>query len=166
MANKQQLIFLVDDDEMYLDTLEHNLMLDFKDGVKVEKYSTADACLQNIHKDPEVIILDYYLRTDKRKMNGIDVLKKIKENKPDAEVVMLSGQEKLDIAVNCIRNGAYDYIVKNESAYVRAGNLVKNLLNAHEVKKESKRNERWNYVVGAILFVMLVYGIYFHIRYD
>jgi DNA-binding NtrC family response regulator len=165
-AKKQQLVFLVDDDQYYLDSLEQNLRLDFKDGIQLEKYQTAEECLSNLHKSPDVVILDYYLTPNKKNRNGIDVLKIIKEEKPSAEVVMLSGHEKLDIAVNCIRNGAYDYIIKNESAFVRAGNLVKNLLNANILRKESQQHERWNWVVGGIMLLMVFYGVYFHIRYD
>ncbi|MFL5752262.1 MAG: response regulator, partial [Bacteroidia bacterium] len=160
------LVFLVDDDELYLDTLEHNLRLDFKNGVKLEKFSTAEDCLKNIHRDPDIVLLDYYLPGSKKNMNGIEVLRKIKENKPDSEVVMLSGYNKLDIAVNCIRNGAYDYIVKNESAYMRAGNLVKNLLNTIQTRKESRTHEKINWVVGVVMVMMVMYGVYFHLRYD
>ena len=165
IAKKQPLVFLVDDDKNYLDTLEHNLRLDFQ-GVKLEKYQNADDCLSNLHRGPDVVILDYYLTPNKKSRNGIDVLKIIKDEKPGAEVVMLSGHEKLDIAVSCIRNGAYDYIIKNETAFVRAGNLVKNLLNASIMKRESQQHERLNWVVGGIMLLMVFYGIYFHLRYD
>jgi two-component system, OmpR family, response regulator len=164
MTKKQQLVFLVDDDERYLDALEHNLKLDFKNGVKVEKYSSGDDCLKNMHKDPAVVILDYYLTGSTK--TGIDVLKKIKKEKPEAEVVMLSGHEKLNIAVNCVRNGAYDYVVKNESAFVRTGHVVKNLLNVRRIRKESRSYEKWNWLVGSLLFIVLLYGVYFHLRYE
>src|ERR1700741_3840890 len=123
-TRKPQLVFLVDDNETYLDTLEHNLQLDFRSGIKLEKYTSAEACLKNIHRDPDVVILDYHLP----KVNGINVLRRIKVTKSGTEVVMLSANEKLDIAEDCIRNGAYDSVVKNERAFVRTGNLMNNLL--------------------------------------
>jgi DNA-binding NarL/FixJ family response regulator len=54
-------------------------------------------------------------------------MKKIKSELPLAQVVMLSGQDKLSIAAECIKNGAFDYIVKGETAISRLEHILTNI---------------------------------------
>jgi DNA-binding NarL/FixJ family response regulator len=87
--------------------------------------------LKRIKQNPEtaadIVILDYHLNTEsKNAMNGIDVLKKIKEINFKIIVVMLSAEDKLKIAVDCITYGAYEYVVKSETAIIRTQNILKN----------------------------------------
>ena len=52
-------------------------------------------------------------------MNGIETLDKIKTINPDIPVVMLSSQDKIDVAINCMHHRAFDYVVKSETAFLR-----------------------------------------------
>ncbi|MFN8142804.1 MAG: response regulator [Bacteroidia bacterium] len=71
-------------------------------------------------KPPIPVVLDYHLdSSDPTAMNGLQVLKKIKEQFPEVPVIFLSGQEKAEIAANTMKYGAYDCVVKNESAFHR-----------------------------------------------
>ena len=119
--NKIQL-FLVDDDALFLKSLEIEF-LEHADFI-VETYSTGELCMENLSHNPDVIILDYRLDgIDKFAMNGIETLDKIKAFNPDIPVVMLSSQDKIDVAINCMHHKAFDYVVKSETAFVR---LTKN----------------------------------------
>jgi two-component system, OmpR family, response regulator len=116
-------LFLVDDDAMFLKSLEIEFLhhTDFA----VETFATGELCVKNLSNKPDVIILDYHLNgIDKNAMNGIETLDKIKTSDPDIPVMMLSSQDKIDVAVNCMHHKAFDYVVKSETAFVR---LEKNI---------------------------------------
>src|SRR5438552_2865427 len=104
-------IFIVDDDKSYLYSLGFHLKKDIK--CKIYCYETGEDCLKNIYLNPSIIILDYFLNSEnKNAINGLEVLKKIKKLKPETYVVMLSGQETLQIATNSLKSGAFTYVIK------------------------------------------------------
>jgi DNA-binding NtrC family response regulator len=119
MRNEQRVkLFLVDDDPMYLKMLEVELQQNRE--FELEKFATGEQCIANLYLKPDVVILDYYLDNyDKTAMNGIQVLDKIKEIDPAISVIMLSAQDKIEVAVNCMHHNAFDYIVKSETAFIR-----------------------------------------------
>lgn len=127
-------VFLVDDDALFLKALEIDFLhhTDFT----VETFSSGELCLENLSQKPDVIILDYHLDgVDKNAMNGIETLDKIKTLNPDIPVVMLSSQDKIDVAVSCMHHQAFDYVVKSETAFLR---LQKNITAFFHYKKIEK----------------------------
>jgi two-component system, OmpR family, response regulator len=164
-TNKYSLVFLVDDDETILDSLENHLQKERIRGVAFKKFSTGEQCLQELHQKPDIIILDYYLNSkNKNAMNGIEVLKKIKSSARNTEVLMLSGQDSLEVAVNCIKNGAHDYIIKNESAFVRAAHLLKNLVHNIKLKRDAKVYEFWNWIFAGFFLALVLFDIIYLIN--
>jgi two-component system OmpR family response regulator len=78
---------------------------------------------------PDIVILDYQLNgIDRDAMHGIDTLDRIKAFDPTIPVIMLSGQDSIDVAVNCMHHKAYDYVVKSETAFVRLKNNITSAL--------------------------------------
>ena len=131
-------VFLVDDDKIYLTTLEHYIVKQLKIKMQIDSFTNGEDCLKEVEKNPtiEVVILDYYLNTElPNAMNGLEVLKKIKEINSEIIVVMLSAEDKLEIAIDCITYGAYEYVVKTETAFIRTENILKNLI--HNVTLQS-----------------------------
>ncbi|WP_413998523.1 response regulator [Flavobacterium sp. W1B] len=124
-------IFLVDDDAIFLKSLE----IDFIHNTDfiVETFATGELCIANLQSKPDIIILDYQLDgIDKNAMNGIDTLDKIKEFNRDTPVIMLSSQDKIDVAISCMHHKAFDYVVKSETAFLR---LQKNITAYFNFKK-------------------------------
>lgn len=119
MKNENKVkLFLVDDDALFLKSLEIEFLqhADFTIGT----YATGELCVENLSHNPDVIILDYLLAgIDKNAMNGLETLDKIKAFNPDIPVVMLSSQDKIEVAINCMHHRAFDYVVKSETAFVR-----------------------------------------------
>jgi len=116
-------LFLVDDDAVFLKSLE----IDFLQRADfiIETYSTGELCLTNLKHSPDVIILDYHLDgIDKSAMNGLETLDKINAINPDIPVIMLSSQDKIDVAINCMHHRATDYVVKSETAFVRLQKII------------------------------------------
>jgi two-component system, OmpR family, response regulator len=157
MKTKQLInIFFVDDDPIYLKMLENNLKQSKHYTSKVYTYTTGEECIENMHIKPDVVVLDYYLNgVNKDAMDGIQTLKQIKIKNSNTQIVVLSGQDKIDIAVDCIKNGAFDYIPKSESAFVRTQNAINNILENKKLSKEAHDQKFWFRIAGSILVIIL-----------
>lgn len=128
-------LFLVDDDALFLKSLQ----LEFHEHADftIETYATGELCIMALPKGPDVIILDYHLDgIDKTAMNGIDTLDKIKSINPDIPVVMLSSQDKIDVAINCMHHRAFDYVVKSETAFMRLQKIITTIFRYKKMEKE------------------------------
>ena len=117
-------VFVVDDDPAYLNML--GFYLKKNTNCKVYCYFSGEECLQNINLNPRVIVLDYYLNEN---MNGIEVLKQIKKINPETEVVMLSGQETLQVATDSLKSGAFSYVIKDRQAFYSIRKIIEDLYN-------------------------------------
>ncbi len=135
MSNEKKIkIFLVDDDALYLKLLEIELMeqADFT----IETYATGELCIAGLSHDPDVIILDYHLDgIDKTAMNGIFTLDKIKAFNPDIPVIMLSSQDKIEVAIDCMLHKASDYVVKSETAFLRLKQSMSTIFHTRKIEK-------------------------------
>jgi DNA-binding NtrC family response regulator len=128
-------IFLVDDDALFLKSLEIEFLenADFT----IETYPTGELCIANLSHNPDVIILDYQLDgIDKNAMNGIETLDKIKAFNSNISVVMLSSQDKIEVAINCMHHKAFDYVVKSETAFVRLQKIITTIFKYKKMEKE------------------------------
>jgi two-component system, OmpR family, response regulator len=135
MKNEKIKLFLVDDDSVFLKSLEIEFLnhTDFT----VETFATGELCLENLSRDPDVIILDYHLDgVNKNAMNGIETLDKIKAFNPDIPVVMLSSQDKIDVAISCMHHRAFDYVVKSETAFLRLQKNITAFFHYEKIEKE------------------------------
>jgi CheY-like chemotaxis protein/AraC-like DNA-binding protein len=120
-------LFLVDDDPVFLKLLEIQF-LEHK-GYTVETYTTGEMCVENLHHNPDIIICDYEMNTiHKNAMTGIETLDKIKSLNADIPIVMLSSQDKIGVAIDCLHHKAADYVVKNETAFLRIQKILSTLL--------------------------------------
>ncbi|MCF8371574.1 MAG: response regulator [Bacteroidales bacterium] len=133
--NNKIIIYLVDDDALFLKSLEIDFLRETK--FTIETFATGEMCLANLSKKPDVIILDYYLDSiDKKAMNGIETLDKIIAKDPDISVVMLSAQDKIDVAIQCMHHQAFDYVVKSETAFLRLKEIISKILKYKKMEKE------------------------------
>ncbi len=128
-------IFLVDDDAVFLKLLAIEFMQ--YDSFQIETYATGELCLQNISGNPDVIILDYHLNgVVESAMNGMVTLDKIKAINPDIPVIILSSQDKIEVAVNCMHHKAFDYVVKSETAFLRLQNIIDTIYRYKKMENE------------------------------
>ena len=113
-------IFAVEDDPVYLKFIEYVLSLNPE--FEVHSFATGQECLNSLNQLPQIITLDYTLPD----MNGEEVLKQAKANDPNVNVIILSGQEDISTAVDLLKQGAYDYITKDEETKDRLLNSINN----------------------------------------
>lgn len=128
-------IFLVDDDVLFLRSLEMEFLE--HGNFDIETYVSGELCVENLSNGPDLIILDYLLDgTDKNAMDGIVTLDKIKAFDADIPVIMLSAQDKIEVAVNCMHHKALDYVVKSETAFMRLQKIITSIFHLRKVEKE------------------------------
>jgi two-component system, OmpR family, response regulator len=135
MTEEKIKLFLVDDDALFLRSME----IEFKQHADfyIETYATGELCMGSLSHSPDVIILDYHLDgIDKDAMNGLETLDKIKEYNPDIPVVMLSSQDKIDVAINCMHHRAFDYVVKSETAFTRLQRIITTIFKYRKMEKQ------------------------------
>lgn len=128
-------LFLVDDDALFLKSLEIEFMQhgDFE----IQTFATGELCIQNLSQQPDVVILDYYLDgIDKFAMNGLDTLDAIKKVNSNIPVIMLSSQDKIDVAINCMHHKATDYVVKSETAFMRLQKIIATVFKYKKIEKQ------------------------------
>ena len=125
-SEKRIRVFLVDDDALYLKSLE--IEFHQSGSFEIETYPTGEECIKNLNHDPAIIILDYHLDgIEKSAMNGIETLDKIKASFPDLPVIMLSSQDKIEVAIDCMHHKAFDYVVKSETAFLRIEKAIRTI---------------------------------------
>jgi two-component system, OmpR family, response regulator len=135
MNSEKIKLFLVDDDAVFLKLLEIDFLQ--RADFSIETFATGELCIANLSHDPDVIILDYYLDgIDTTAMNGIETLDKIKAYNQDIPVVMLSSQDKIEVAVDCMHHRAFDYVVKSETAFVRLQKIISTIFRYRKMEKE------------------------------
>ena len=126
----QQTVFIVEDDVFYGAMLEYHLTLN-PDYV-VERFETGKDLLDNIYRRPIAITLDYSLPD----LDGETILKRIQKEYADIPVIIISGQEDIATAVQLLKNGAYDYIVKDENTKERLWSSILKIKETHKLKAE------------------------------
>lgn len=125
-------IFLVEDDEFTSAMLKHYLSMNPDNDVEV--FETGKDCLNNLTKGPDVICLDYYLPD----VTGEEILKVLKNKVPETPVIIVSGQEDIQTAVKLLKDGAYDYVVKDDNFKERLWNII------NHIRRKEKLTRRLN----------------------
>jgi DNA-binding NtrC family response regulator len=86
---------------------------------------------------PDVVILDYHLDgVNKNAMNGIQTLDNIKAMHADIPVIILSSQDKIDVAIDCMHHHAVDYVVKSETAFMRLQKIINHIFSVKKMENE------------------------------
>ena len=157
--NNSLKISIVDDDALMRVMLE-----DFFNGhyehAALNFYSTGEEALSNISSVPDLAILDYNLdSSDNGGMNGIQLLKKLNEKFPGIPVIFLSGQENATIAANTLKNGARDYIIKNEKLFSRLEDSLVTIIGKSEERKANAVQKKSLNVI-LIVIISFLLGIF------
>jgi DNA-binding NtrC family response regulator len=164
MADKRY-IFLVDDEpiqnEMLKDYLNERFVYDIK------TFDNGEEMLKDMHLHPEIVVLDYHLSAQKPDAkNGVEVLRILKDKYPDVQVIMLSGQDKIDVAIDSMKYGAYDYVVKGETAFSRTENVLNNVSELHRVRTINKAYRRTIVLLGVVIGLIVLLAIYLYFFTD
>jgi DNA-binding NarL/FixJ family response regulator len=119
-------LFIVDDNKLMVQTLKQFLQNRFGISMHISTFSDGESCLLKIDKDTHIVILDYFM-TGK---NGLDILKAIKNLNPKTEVIMLSSNEDMAVAIESFRAGAKDFVIKGADSWKKITTLINNVITA------------------------------------
>jgi two-component system nitrogen regulation response regulator NtrX len=100
---------LIVDDERDIRELIADILRD--EGYTTRLAANSDDCMAEINAEPPALmILDIWLKDSR--MDGIDILTKVKRDNPEIPIIIISGHGNIEIAVAAIKQGAYDFIEK------------------------------------------------------
>ena len=133
-------LFFIDDSVMIRKMLKQIFAQEEK--YDIYTFACGEDCLKELDKKPDVVVLDFHLSDDGSLMNGLETLSLIREKNPETNIIMLSNQNKIGVAVECLRKGASDYIIKDDVMSVSIKSAVNKIINSLELKAEiSKLSE-------------------------
>ena len=130
MKEKNFLIHILEDDKLYNSVLSHFLSLNPEHEVK--SFSTGASFLKSLYEKPDLVTLDYSLPDG----TADQMLKQIKETLPEVRVIVVSAQQDIKTAIDLLKKGADDYIVKDSDTQDRLWIAVKNCKEKLSLKKE------------------------------
>jgi len=125
-------VLLVDDEEEFVEALAERLSIRDYDTTVSLRGDDAIEKLRQLNFD--VVILDVRMPG----MDGIDVLREMKRIKPLTEVIMLTGHATVESAIDGMKQGAYDYLLKP----CETEELVTKINRAYEKKSEHEERIR------------------------
>jgi len=123
-------IFIAEDDVWYSEILRYHLELN--PDYEIKTFESGKKLMASLHEKPDVVTLDYSLPDT----NGKELLSYIKKEFPDTSVVIISGQEDISTAVELLREGAYDYLVKDDDTKDRIWQTILHIRENSKLKQE------------------------------
>jgi len=129
-------IFIVEDDRIFAKRLHYELSLNPDFDIHV--FYDGKSLLENLNQDPDMITLDYHLPDS----NGDEILKKIRDYRADMPVLIISGQQDVSTAIDLLKNGAYDYLVKSDDMIKRLRNVLNNARDKVLLERKVERLEQ------------------------
>ena len=154
--SKHLKIALVDDDIPNTEVLRDFLI---RNGYShVDKYHDGESFLDTLDRfDERAVVLDFDL-SGGVDLNGLEVLEAVKERSPQTHVIFFSGQDSLEVAVESLKNGADDYIVKSNAAFALVKTSLDKVYDLQVLKTSERRNARISYAL-AIGWMLTLVGV-------
>ena len=154
-VKKDHLIFVVENNKVY------NLMvteyLKKQNFTNVKAIYSGEECVEKVEKGekPEIVIQDYHLDG----INGIDVLRKVKKINPKTEFVFLTSNENMEVAVNTIKYGAYDYIVKDKMALDKVVFKILKIIKMIKLENKNRQIRKVMIISSIVVGVIIIASI-------
>lgn len=123
-------IFIVEDDPWYGEILEYHLSLN--PDYAVTRFTSGKDCLASLHKKPDLVTVDFSLPD----FTGDKLFEKIREFDNQLPVIVISGQEEIAVAVNLIKMGVTDYLIKDDNTKDLLWNAIIKIRETGLLKKE------------------------------
>lgn len=135
MEEQNKLKFFIVDDDVFCANLytQHLKNSKYED---VTYFDNGIDCLNNLNLQPDIIFLDHNMED----ITGFEVLKKIKRYDPNIYVIMVSGQDNITTAVDALKYGAFDYIIKDASVCERMKFVIEKILKVKEELRKKNPN--------------------------
>lgn len=136
-----KIIFIVEDNEVYAKLLQTFIQNHFPNIKEIKIFRIGEMCLMEINRNPSIIIMDYFLNSKYEEANnGLEIIKRIKMLKPKTKIIVLSVQEKFNVAIEAIRKYDCIYIQKDNEAFNKVEHFINEILN----RESPSFFEPWN----------------------
>ena len=145
---KNPLIFIIEESTIYKDLIVGHLHSKKFTNIKV--FKSGEECTNELHLNPDIIILDYSIEG----ISGLELMKKVKDTRPEIDFIFLSGQNDVEVAVTIMKLGAADYVVKNDKAPSRLVRAIEQVI--LNTKKEKMNKGFTIGVFGFFLLLLLI----------
>jgi DNA-binding NtrC family response regulator len=145
---RNPLIFVVIESPIY-----NNLVVGFLKSRKYKNlmsFTTGKDCLEHLNLNPDIFVCSYAIED----MNGLELMKKVKTALPETDFFFLSGQNDVEVAVSIIKQGAADYIVKNDKALAKLAKSIDIAVNTTKSVKVKR-----GFKIGVIGFFIILFVI-------
>lgn len=156
-------MFIIDDDPIQTEMIKDFIQDRFIFGIKT--FSDGESALKEVVKyDPEIIVLDFHLNSQNpAARDGISILKELKKIHPSSKVFMFSGEDNVEVATESMRNGAYDFIIKGETAFNKLESTINRLgdMNQMEAMLKAQRRSITVLTAGIVLIIAAAIIYYF-----
>lgn len=154
VTKKNCLIYVVEDNAMYNRVVSEYLKRNKYNNVV--SFFSGKECLESLKskKYPDIILQDYSLSD----MTGIDVLRRVKKVSPRTEFIFLTANESTEVAVNTIKYGAYDYIIKDDVALEKVVNKIHKISILQELKDKNEQIRLYKMGFIAILVMVVLFS--------
>ena len=159
MANETDyLIFVVENNKIFNQLVTEDLKK--QHFTRIKSVFSGEECMEAIERGeiPDIVIQDYLLE----EMNGIDVLRKVKKKSPRTEFLFLTSNENMEVAVNTIKFGAYDYIVKDKLALEKVVYKLNKIIQLKKLQKKNRQIRMSMLVFLGFIFLVVIFAfLYF-----
>lgn len=138
-------IFIVDDNQLFASTLKVAIENMFDNlPIHVSTFETGEKCIEKLAENiPDLVILDYQLNSlSPSALDGLQVLDKIKLNNNSTNVIMLTSNDHIDIALKSFHSGASDYVVKTENQFIKIKDSILNIFKKNELEFQKEENHK------------------------
>ncbi|WP_066758996.1 response regulator [Crocinitomix algicola] len=134
---KNHKVYIIEDNFFYGSIIKSRIEnLGYLD---VELFTTGEAFMENIHDQPSVVFIDHVLPD----YEGLTILKEIKSTYPQIQCIMLSGQEEIKVAIDSLKFGATDYLVKNaDDGALRINEVIRDCIKINELQSQPKKKRK------------------------
>lgn len=158
MKNFKKYNILVVDDDVPLNAMICKY-LEKQGFINIKGYYSGEELLDDITKVKYPIIIQDY---DLPGINGVEILKKVKSTNPEAEFIFLSGQSSIEVAVDAVKYGAFDYIIKDNFAKENVITKIRNLI---KIKQLINDKSIFKISFFVIVFLLTISWMYVLIKY-
>lgn len=161
MKTKNYHIYIIEDNAFFAKLLEEKILM--QTGYDVQVFSTGEEALSTSDFNPDIVILDYFLSIkDDTIMNGSEITEKIRHQKPNIPIIILSAQEKIDVAIDLLNQGACDYIEKNDYAIENVLNSIQKITQLKNARLEInslRKKSRQDKIRMSLIFMLMLISL-------
>jgi len=126
---KTGIVFIIEDNPVYAGTLRSFIQSGFPQIKEIKIFPVGETALPELNKNPDLVIIDYFLDAKYHDAEtGLEIIKKIREEKPNMNILVLSSQSDIEVVVEAVKKYNCSYVKKDADAFDRVEEIVKEIV--------------------------------------